>query len=346
MIRSALVSFVLFFISFSAHATETRVLFVNPGFANESFWSDVDRYAHAVADRLNLSLEVIHGNRDTDLMRQKLLLRINSGEQPDFVVLVNEENSGAMLLDVLGQSDAFVTFALNDLTATQRQKLREDSNWQQRLLPGVIPNNFSIGYLTAQALYQQGQKESGHFVLFSGDNSTPASIDREAGANSFISRHPDITLTQRVYAHWDQNTAYQKAKQLLKQYPDIRYIWTANDHMAFGVQQALTEANRVIGEDVFLSTVNTSQQVLTQLKQKQLSVLGGGHFIAVGLTLVKIHQYLTEDLWPPRTKFSLFELITYPSPLFNQLSQKSWDKIPFEQIDLNSRHIDAFNLSP
>lgn len=346
MMRFAIVSLILFVFTPNAHATNIRVLFVNPGFANESFWGDVDSYALAAADRLNLTLDIIHGNRDPELTRQKLLLCINSDKKPDFVVLVNEGNSGNMLLDVLDNSNALVTFALNDLSATQRQKLKEDSRWQMRLLPGVVPNNFSIGYLTAQALYQKGDQQAGRFLIFSGDASTPASIDREAGANSFIAKHNNIALAQRVYAHWEFDSAYQQAKKLLRQYPDIRYIWTANDHMAFGVQQALREAELTIGKDVFLSSVNTSSEILTQLQQDNLSVLGGGHFVAVGLTLVKIHQYQTDKLWPPRTKFSLFQLINYPSPLFDQLSVKSWEQIPFEQFDLNSSQIDAFGLTP
>ncbi|GAL34740.1 hypothetical protein JCM19240_4290 [Vibrio maritimus] len=34
------------------HQAESRVLFVNPGFAQESFWHDVDLYAQAAADSL------------------------------------------------------------------------------------------------------------------------------------------------------------------------------------------------------------------------------------------------------------------------------------------------------
>ncbi|SEG43860.1 ABC transporter substrate-binding protein [Vibrio hangzhouensis] len=332
----------------------TNILFVNPGFADESFWHDVDLYAQAAARHFDYSLEIIHGNRDHILVQQLLADRMTKQPTPDYVILVNEKNSGLALLNTLESSDCYVSLALNDFSPPIKQSLLTNPNWKRRLLPGVIPNNFNIGYLTARDLYQQGkqtgspstgsEKNEGNYLLISGDKNTPASNDREAGALSFIMQTEKVDLAQRVYGNWREDTAYSQAKVLLNRHPQTRYIWTANDHMAFGVQRALNETGLKVGTDVFLSTVNTSERVLDNLKQGKISSLGGGHFTAVGLLITKIHYHNSHEQWPQRTKFNLFHLIRYPSTLFDLLKSKQWERIDFDRIDIANNPVDAFKV--
>ncbi|MFC5077141.1 D-allose-binding periplasmic protein precursor [Vibrio thalassae] len=308
-------------------STTARVLFVNPGFADESFWGDVDGdvdgYAVAAAQSLEITLEIIHGNRDPILTQQLLAARVQTSPKPDYVILVNQKYRGLALLDSLSESDCFVTFVLNDLESSQKQRLRTDPIWSSRLLPGLIPNNFNIGYLTAKDLYQKGQDQQGAFVIISGDKNTPASHHREAGAMAFVIQHEDTMVAQRVYGDWREDLAYDQTKILLKRHPQAHYIWTANDHMAFGAQRAVKEAGLTVGKDVFISTINTSPRVLSELKSGQITSLGGGHFTAVGLQLVKIYHHKQEHRWPQRTKFNLFQVIGYPSALFTILEERA-----------------------
>ncbi|MCY9853115.1 ABC transporter substrate-binding protein [Vibrio mediterranei] len=320
----------------------TRVLFVNPGFADESFWGDVDGYAQAAASSLGLTLEILHGNRDHILTQQLLAKRMQVLPKPDYVVLVNEKSNGLALLNMLSESNCFVSFVLNDLSPSSKQTLRTDPIWNTRLMPGVFPNNFNIGYLTAKDLYQKGKDKQGAFLILSGDKNTPASNNREAGAMAFVMQQEHTTVAQRVYGDWREDLAYEQTKVLLKRHSKVRYIWTANDHMAFGAQKAISEAGRSIGNDIFISTINTSQSVLSELKDGHITSLGGGHFTAVGLQMVKIHHHQKDQRWPQRTKFNLFQIIRYPSELFSTLEGKAWSNIDFENIDIFANPIDPF----
>ncbi|GAL20201.1 hypothetical protein JCM19235_4401 [Vibrio maritimus] len=59
-----------------SRSANVQVLFVNPGFSDESFWGDVDKYAIAAAQSLDIQLEIIHGQRDRILTQQKLAERM------------------------------------------------------------------------------------------------------------------------------------------------------------------------------------------------------------------------------------------------------------------------------
>ncbi|MGF1748721.1 ABC transporter substrate-binding protein [Vibrio cionasavignyae] len=334
----------LFFNSGLLASTDStpRVVFVNPGHADESFWQDVDDYAKAAAKALNIDLEIIHGERDTELMQQRLSERVANGKTPDYVILVNEAQTGRSLLQSLSQTSSHVVFTLNNLTPDELVEIQREPEWQQRLLPGVFPNNFRIGYLTAQALYRQGGQHAGEALLLSGDSNTPASIQRKAGALAFIEQVGGLDGVRHGYGEWQESSAYAETNRLLSLYPNIRYIWTANDHMAYGAQRALKKSDKVIGEEAFISTINTSTRVLNELEQGNITVLGGGHFTAVGLTLVKIHQHRTGKLWPQRTKFTLFHLIEPDTTLFHVLLDKQWNNIDFRAIDLSSNPIDPY----
>ncbi|WP_112480025.1 ABC transporter substrate-binding protein [Vibrio variabilis] len=324
------------------HQADSRVLFVNPGFAQESFWHDVDLYAQAAADSLGLQLEIIHGERDRLLTRQKLIERMQRGPYPDFVILVNEKGIGLTLLETITSPSTKVTFALNDLSSRDKRALSQSLEWSQRLLPGVFPDNYQIGYLSAQELFTKGDEQPGDFLIISGDKSTPASINREAGATSFVMQNDNTTVAQRVYGDWLETIAYEQTKVLLKRHDNIRYIWTANDHMAFGAIAAIRETKSKIGDDIFVGTINTSKQVLEALAQGEVASLAGGHFTAVGLSLLKIHHYLHGQPWPQRTKYNLFRPIPYPSKLFDILQSKDWQRLDFHSIDIRANPIKPF----
>ncbi|MCL9774261.1 ABC transporter substrate-binding protein [Vibrio methylphosphonaticus] len=327
---------------FASSSPNSQVLFVNPGHAEESFWHDVDLYAKAAAKTLNIDLDIIYGERDVDLTLQRLSDRIQNQPIPDYIILVNEAQSGRALLDIVAGTSSRVLFALNDLTPDEKVDIQQDTEWQQRLLPGVFPNNFRIGYLTAQALYRQGNHHYADALLLSGDQTTPASLQRKAGALAFIEQVDGQYGVHHSVGQWQEERAYAEAHKLLSYYPNIRYIWTANDHMAYGAQRALQEGKKVIGENVFISTINTSERALKQLKQGDISILGGGHFTAIGLALVKIHQRNIGRAWPQRTKFTLFHLIEPDTPLYRLLLDKQWQDIDFNAIDLLSNPVDPY----
>ncbi len=338
--RYLLVAFTVLFSSYNY--AKTSVLFINPGLPQESFWGSVDSYLNEAAVQLDVELEIYHARRDHISAIDFLHRRLTVKPLPDYIILVNEKGVGAQMLDVLHGYPVFVTFVLNDLSQAEKKRVLKDTHWQTFLLPGISPENDFIGFKTAEALFHAGGGIPGEVAVISGDKTTPASQLREQGAMNYISTNREMVFTQRVYAHWREETAYKQAKALLARYEDLRYIWTANDHMAFGVQQAVMDMGLTVGKDVFISTVNTSKRVLLELQAGKIAALGGGHFVAPGIVLTKIRSHHQQGNWPALDKVPLFELIEPNTPLHRILVGEQWHRINFQALDVQAESFSAF----
>lgn len=323
----------------AAHHNPINVTFVNPGFADESFWRDVDNYMQAAADQLNVRLTIVHGNRNPEKIIE-LGETLGRAQKPeDYVFLVNEKNTGARLLELIHQKHPNVLFILNALDA-QSQTLASATH-PKGIYGSLVPDNRWAGYQVAQDLYQKtvekaaSKSKKQRWVVISGDQYTPASRYREQGVLDFIKQRPDIELVQQVYADWMEEPAYEKTRLLLERHQQFDVIWTANDHMAFGAIKALEAFGLIPGTDTLVGTFNSSQQVLRLLADKRISSLSAGHFMAGGWALVLAydhfhHRQFDSQSLSERGRF--FELIKPDSETARILYDQQWHKIPFAQF--------------
>jgi hypothetical protein len=128
-------------------------------------------------------------------------------------------------------------------------------------------------------------------LAFSGLKITPSAQLREHGMQRALAEHPQVRLRQLVYSGWTQQRAYEQARQLVKRYPEVSLVWSANDEMAFGAMRAFAEAGKTPGKDALFSAVNTSPAALQAVVDGRLSALVGGHFTLGGWALVELHDH-------------------------------------------------------
>lgn len=320
-------------------AKSPTVLFINPGYEGESFWHDVDLFMTAAASQLDLSLDIYHADRNHLAMIQKAADLAKATQKPDYLVLVNEKQALNKMLESLRGSGIYVFVILNDLPPDKKQALLQDPYWAKYFLGSMIPDNHFIGHETAREMVEnhpQASADTASMLIISGDKSTPASQQREAGALAYLATNSSVQLTQVVYGHWSEERAFQQMSSLLRRYPDLKYIWTANDHMAFGAIAAVKERGRVPGQDIFFSTVNTSEKVLRARQDGVISSLGGGHFAAGGWAMVVLYDHLNGIKIPDVKRARLFELIGPEGDAMDRLLLKSWDSIGFKDFSLHS----------
>lgn len=322
----------------------TDVLFINPGHSSESFWQDVDSFNRSSAKTLGLTISTYHANRDHIAMIEHLEQRVREDNLPRYILLVNEKQAALKMLDVLENQFVYVQLILNDLTPHQKNTL--SPYWRQYLLPSIIPDNNFAGFKTTESLFEKGEQIPGQIAIIAGDRATPASIMRSRGALDFIHLQPKLELTQVIYGDWREKLAYRQTKVLLRRYPELRYVWTANDLMAFGAIRAIEESPKVLGRDIFISTVNTSNRVLKALQEGKVSVLAGGHFAAGGLALFMIQQHAQGKVvtWP--VELPLFRLIEPETDLFQRLLESNWQGMSFESLGIKPISVHVSRLQP
>ncbi|WP_427978348.1 ABC transporter substrate-binding protein [Agarivorans sp.] len=313
---------------------QTSVVFFNPGKSNESFWHDVDSFASAVANDLELDFRTFHAQRKYYSMLSHLEQMIAQQQLPDYLILVNEKQILPKMLRLLENQNVYVLVALNDLDP-QHQSLLAQPYWQQHLLSSLIPNNYWAGYQAARSMYLASGEQAGEVALISGDKLTPASVQREAGAKHFIQQQPNLQLRRVVYADWNEQQGYQQTRMLLRRYPKLKYLWVANDEMAFGSIKALKELGKQPGKELFIATFNTSEQALQLREQGHISALAGGHFATVGWALAMIKQHSRGEVLPKKVDAPLFMLLEPNSPHYQLIKNKNWQQLDFSHWSLD-----------
>lgn len=315
---------------------QADVIFFNPGTSEESFWGDVDSAISEAATQLGVDLKITHGNRDRLVMIDKIQSVILSGALPKYVLLVNEAGSGTKILKSLYGLPIYVSFMLNDISQSQRARLINDPHWRKYLLPAVIPDNYFIGKVTAEALVKAITDESPEIIGISGDTKTPASKERTLGATEYFSSQ-QVSLHQTITAQWREDIAYRKTLTMLSRYPNLNGIWTGNDHMALGVIKALEDRKLIPGEDVFISSINTSRAIMALREQGKVVALGGGHFLTGALVLHKICQHQQSGQFSSALPFPLFSLLEPGTPLYRALVERDWSAVIGQKFNFSAR---------
>ncbi|MDN7142404.1 ABC transporter substrate-binding protein [Pseudomonas sp. JQ170] len=277
-----------------ASAQGASVVFLNPGYSDETFWVSYSRFMQAAASDLGMALSIQYSERQPELALTQARQVLESPQRPDYLVLVNEQYIAPEIIRLSRDSGVKLFLVNNGLTPDQAAMIQDHPDKYPPVLGTLVGNDEQAGYQMLKELIalraRPGMTRPIELLAFSGIKTTPAAQLREKGMRRALAEHPEVRLRQVVYGGWGKERAYEQAQQLLKRYPKIELVWSANDEMAFGAMQAFAEAGRTPGKDVLFSAVNSSPQALQARIDGRLSVLMGGHFSLGGWAMVLLHD--------------------------------------------------------
>lgn len=350
--RKQLLSGLIFsLILFSSAAQAFSAVFLNPGKQGEHFWDMVTATMQAAADDFNIDLEVVYAERNRVKMVQLGLEIIAREKTPEYLILVNEERAAERIFLASRNTNIKTVMLLNDFVENQRGRVGNPGPNNPNLLGAVIPNNFTAGHRMMTALDKCAKDNDAeqpyHMLAIGGDKITPASIDRNNGALSFINEDKNIVLDRFLFAHWSQQEAEQMTERYLKwaQLNNIKpvAIWAANDPIALGAKKAVEQHQLQPGKDVCLVGLNWSSSGIKMVKSGEMVLTDGGHFLAGGWAMVVLndyHQRLTTSANTPpgRIDFEMQSLDMSNVDLFlKYFSQQQWHNIDFSAFSLNAQ---------
>jgi ribose transport system substrate-binding protein len=103
--------------------------------------------------------------------------------------------------------------------------------------------HYVMGVQVAQGIAQQlGDK--GKIVVIEGVQGTGANIQRMAGFNDELKKHPGLVVVADQSAAFDRKKGHDVFQTILQGQPEINAVFGVNDEMALGAAQAAVEANR------------------------------------------------------------------------------------------------------
>ncbi|QXI36739.1 ABC transporter substrate-binding protein [Pseudomonas xantholysinigenes] len=275
-----------------AGAQAASVVFLNPGYSNETFWVDYSRFMQAAATDLGMQLRVQYSERRADLALTQARAVLQGAQRPDYLVLVNEQYVAPEIIRLSRDSGVKLFLVNNGLTDSQARSIKAQPDKYPEVLGSLVGNDEQAGYLMLRAMVAQLPDDAGpvDLLAFAGVKTTPASQLREQGMRRALADFPQVRLRQVVYGGWSRQRAFEQAQMLVQRYPETRLVWSANDQMAFGAMQAFEAAGRKPGREVIFSAVNSSPEALRARIDGRLSVLMGGHFTLGGWAMVMLHD--------------------------------------------------------
>lgn len=239
----------------------------------------------AASKDLNVELIQLYAKRDHLLMKQ--LTQEVPKHDPDYVIIVNEKGVGLELLETITDFN-IPTFAL--LNSFPLDDLNQLSSAQKaKFIGSVVPDNYAAGknqLKTLLSLHSRQYNRNDNYTLLAlrGDHSSPAALEREQGMFAQLSESQNITLAYSPVASWSKQEAYDIVRGLVKR-QRIDLIWSANDAMAYGAANAISEAD--LDYQVSIGGVNWD---LAQ-ENPAIDVSYGGHVTLGAKALVMLSDY-------------------------------------------------------
>lgn len=344
----------LLLLLFSGSCSALSITFINPGKSDEVFWRMVSETMSAAAEDLQIDLEIKYAERNRLQMKQLGLETIARATPPDYLILVNEEQAGAELLERANERSIKTLFLLNSLTGKQRLLLGAPGEYLKFWLGAIEPDNFTAGARMLDQLVtcadKRGYSKPYNLLALIGDRTTPASLNRNAGMLSRLNRPDVLSLNRTLNASWNKEEAYRHTLHYLdwakRNEITPQLIWAANDPIAQGAAEALEVHQKTGQTDVCLVGLNWSTDGIRMVEEGTMVATDGGHFLAGAWSLLMLydhhHQRLDFKHYPDsHVSFRMESLTADKLAGFKEhFADNNWRKVNFRRFSmyLNPEH--------
>lgn len=104
-------------------------------------------------------------------------------------------------------------------------------------------DNKAFGRKSAEYICQKLGAAGGNILILQGLPST-VNTDRVNGAQAVFDKHPEVKILDSQAGKWSKEESLKVMQTLLVKYPKVDAIWSSDDDMSLGAEQALKEAGR------------------------------------------------------------------------------------------------------
>jgi len=276
--------------------TRPSVVFLSPD--DSRFWHMVADFMGAVASDLDLELEV---QFDQDRHRFSYLQMaeqvLSRDDRPDYLVIMCKEHVTTQILMQGNELDVKVFTFNTDVPEATRAAVgmpRETlPNWIGHMAPDNVEGAANLITILEQhartlRLHEPGQPMP--VIGLTGTRDSSAGTDRNRGLK-VVTDTESSELLQLIYADWSQQQARDKMLVLLRRYPQAVAIWSASDGMALGALEAVKRSGKQPGKDLVIGGFDWEPRALEAIREGELVVSLGRHFMGGGLALLLLHDY-------------------------------------------------------
>jgi len=292
----------LLFIVNILYAEKIRVTFLNPGYEEPNnptgtFWNKVSDFMNAAADDYDIDLEIIYSNRNHLQMIRQGFEVVSRAVIPHYLIVVNEKKSAEIILESADAKGIKTFVMLNGFNDYQKESVGKPREKYKNYIGSMVSDNIKAGEMITKNLIKTiknryGSRKNSFLIgAIAGDHKTQASKDRIKGFKDIMRKNRDFHVTKIEFGQWNSSLAQEKTYDMIKDYPDLDGIWTANDPMAEGAIKASEELDRFPGTDIFIGGLNWDEVGIKNVFDGKQSISVGGHFMIGGFSLTLLNDY-------------------------------------------------------
>jgi len=296
------------------------------------FWNSYVDFMRKGADELGVDLVVLNADNKPDEMIKGLEDLIAQGV--DGIIYTPYWATAVPGLTMA--KDADIPVIMTDSYA--------DFDPQDPLFPNYLafvgPSDRDAGMQMAEALFaalEPAEDGNKYIAVVNGTAGTSVAIDRRAGLQDALDRHPDVVVVGEVDGNFVRDTSQTVFESLWQGNPEIQGVWAANGGTATGVIAAITSAGQTPGEDVIVVGMDLNPENVDAVESGELLFDIGGHWLQGGFALVMMYDYLNGHDVPADMANVKLELLPLTQDLVAQFRADFPGGVPEYDFQAHSR---------
>lgn len=227
------------------------------------FFVEMERGAREAETELGIELIVRTAAQETSIEQQIAIVDELIRDKVDAIVIAPGDSVSLIPVLKKAQDEGIVIINIDnalDNQASQQYGLVD--------VPFISVDNEQGAYLSAKYISEKLEGNA-DVIILEGIAEAKNGQDRIAGAMRAFEEFDNINVVASQTANWKIDEGYQVTRLLLTQYPDVQGIFAANDMMALGAIQYLTEADR---DDILVAAYDALDEAKQALQDGTLAV--------------------------------------------------------------------------
>jgi ribose transport system substrate-binding protein len=227
------------------------------------FFIEMERGAREAEEDFEIELIVRTASQETSIEQQIEIVESLIQDAVDAIVIAPGDS--VRLIPILKQAqDAGIVVINID------NRLDEAFSEEQGLVgvPFISVDNEEAAYLSAKFISDQITTPT-NVIILEGIRDALNAQQRHAGAIRAFEENPNITVVAEETANWKIEEGYEVTGELLTENPDVGAIFAANDMMALGAIQYLSETDR---DDVLVAAFDALNEAKEAIEAGALAV--------------------------------------------------------------------------
>jgi ribose transport system substrate-binding protein len=215
----------------TADAPEMRKVFFTNAFNTAPFCAPLNEQALATAAENNVELTIVDGEGDAAVQLDQIKNAINQGYDGILYFPADAEGSIAIIKTL---NESGVPYAVIDSMV--------DESVRDTITVFAGPNNVEMGEVAGETCAELLDGK-GKVVCLMGAAGTDPATNRQIGFENIMEQYPDIEIIAKQNVdNWDPAVAMTIMQDYLTRFDEIDFIYTHDDGIFQGVQQALSQA--------------------------------------------------------------------------------------------------------